>query len=170
MVARAKLGAAMRKAGFESARRSMRARTDAAQDPLREALLMSYYISRSTSRPFDTVVGEIIEQLKAEGFGVLTDIDVQATLKNKLGVDFPRYRILGACNPHLAHEVLKLESNLGVMLPCNVIVRETADGHVDVASVDPVQAMERTGNSALAIPAQAVREKLQRAISGLSRR
>lgn len=148
----------------------MRVHTDAAPQAIREARGMSYYISRSTSRPFETVVADVLERLKAEGFGVLTDIDVQQTLKDKLGVAFPRYRILGACNPHLAHEGLKLESNLGVMLPCNVIVRESADGHVDVASVDPVAAMERTGNPALAVTAEAVREKLRRAISGVARR
>ena len=89
--------------------------------------------------------------------GVLTDIDVQATLKNKIGVDVPRYRILGACNPQLAHEGLKVENKLGVLLPCNVIVRETSDRQVEVASVDPVNAMERTGNPALAGTAQSVR-------------
>lgn len=128
---------------------------------------MSYYIARTSSRPFDTVVSDIIERLKAEGFGVLTDIDVQATLKTKIGADIPKYRILGACNPHLAHEGLKLENKLGVLLPCNVIVRETADHQVEVAGVDPVNAMERTGNPALAATAQAVREKLLRALSGI---
>lgn len=128
---------------------------------------MSYYIARTSSRPFDSVVADIIERLKAEGFGVLTDIDVQATLKTKIGADIPKYRILGACNPHLAHEALKLENKLGVMLPCNVIVRETADHRVEVAGVDPVSAMERTGNPALAATAQEVRQKLLRAVSGI---
>jgi uncharacterized protein (DUF302 family) len=128
---------------------------------------MSYYIARTSSRPFDSVVADIIERLKAEGFGLLTDIDVQATLKTKIGADIPKYRILGACNPHLAHEGLKLENKLGVLLPCNVIVRETADHRVEVAGVDPVNAMERTGNPALAATAQAVREKLLRVVSGI---
>lgn len=128
---------------------------------------MSYYIARTSSRPFDSVVADIIERLKAEGFGVLTDIDVQATLQTKIGADIPKYRILGACNPHLAHEALKLENKLGVMLPCNVIVRETADHRVEVAGVDPVSAMERTGNPALAATAQEVRQKLLRAVSGI---
>lgn len=129
---------------------------------------MTYYLATASSRPFDSVVANTIECLKAEGFGVLTDIDVQATLKSKIGVDVPKYRILGACNPQLAHEGLKLENKLGVLLPCNVIVRETEDHRVEVASVDPVNAMERTGNPALAATAQAVREKLFRALSAIA--
>jgi uncharacterized protein (DUF302 family) len=129
---------------------------------------MAYYIAKSASRPFDAVVANVIECLKTEGFGVLTDIDVQATLKNKIGVDMPRYRILGACNPKLAHAGLELENKLGVLLPCNVIVRETADNQVEVASVDPVNAMERTGNPALAGTAQEVRDKLKRALAAVA--
>src|SRR5688572_12130564 len=107
---------------------------------------MSYYIARTVDEPFEQVIVSIVERLKAQGFGVLTDIDVQATLKSKIGAEIPKYRILGACSPGFAHEALKLEDKLGVLLPCNVIVRETADGRVEVASVDPVVAMERTGN------------------------
>lgn len=129
---------------------------------------MAYYIARLCARPFDSVVADVIERLKAEGFGVLTDIDVQATLKAKIGADMPKYRILGACNPRLAHEGLKLENKLGVLLPCNVIVRETADHQVEVASVDPVNAMERTGNPALAATAEGVRQGLQRALSAVA--
>ncbi|MES1263578.1 MAG: DUF302 domain-containing protein [Peristeroidobacter soli] len=128
---------------------------------------MAYYIARSCTRPFDAVVADTIERLKAEGFGVLTDIDVQATLKAKIGVDMPKYRILGACNPRLAHEGLQVENKLGVLLPCNVIVRETAEHQVEVASVDPVNAMERTGNPALAATAEEVRRRLQRALSAI---
>ena len=128
---------------------------------------MSYYLATTVTRPFDSVIAEVIERLKAEGFGVLTDIDVQATLKTKLGVDMPRYRILGACNPRYAHEALTIEDKLGVLLPCNVIVRESAEDHVEVASVDPVVAMERTGNPALARPALEVRRLLARVIDGL---
>jgi uncharacterized protein (DUF302 family) len=106
----------------------------------------------------------VIAALSKEGFGVLTDIDVQATLKKKLDADTPKYRILGACNPTLAHQALQAESKLGVMLPCNVIVRQTESGGVEVASVDPVSAMERVGNPQLAPVAAQVREKLQRAL------
>jgi uncharacterized protein (DUF302 family) len=126
---------------------------------------MSYYIARTVPGPFEAVVADVTAQLKSRGFGVLTDIDVQATLKSKLGADVPRYRILGACNPHFAHAALKLEDKLGVMLPCNVIVRETSDHQVEVASVDPVIAMERTGNPALRSTAEEVRRLLSQAIA-----
>jgi uncharacterized protein (DUF302 family) len=129
---------------------------------------MSYYMARTVSRPFDTVVSDVIESLKAEGFGVLTDIDVQATLKAKIGAEVPKYRILGACNPRLAHEGLQLENKLGVLLPCNVIVREATDRQVEVASVDPVSAMERTGNPALTATAEDVRQRLLRALSAIA--
>jgi uncharacterized protein (DUF302 family) len=129
---------------------------------------MSYYIAKITGASFDQVIVTVTERLKAEGFGVLTDIDVQATLKSKLGVAFPKYRILGACNPGFAHEALKLEDKLGVLLPCNVIVRETADSRVEVATVDPVASMERTGNAALDETAEEVRRRLSRVVEGLS--
>jgi uncharacterized protein (DUF302 family) len=129
---------------------------------------MAYYISKICSAPFEAVVADAVECLKAEGFGVLTDIDVQATLKAKIGADMPRYRILGACNPRMAHEGLKLENKLGVMLPCNVIVRETTDGKVEVASVDPADAMKRTGNPELAATADGVRQGLVRALDAIA--
>ncbi len=128
---------------------------------------MPYYLAKTVSGPFDRVVADVTEHLKQQGFGVLTDIDVQATLKNKIGADVSRYRILGACNPGFAHEALKLEDKLGVLLPCNVIVRETSDGKVEVASVDPVGAMERTGNPALATTAEEVRRRLSNAINAV---
>jgi uncharacterized protein (DUF302 family) len=126
---------------------------------------MAYYISRTVSRPFDAVVADVIARLKEQGFGLLTDIDVQATLKSKIGADMTKYRILGACNPRFAHEALQIEEKLGVLLPCNVIVRETPDQKVEVASVDPVAAMERTGNPALRSTAEEVQRLLAKAIS-----
>jgi len=128
---------------------------------------MGYYISKTVNRPFDVVVADVTARLRAQGFGLLSDIDVQATLKSRLGADMPRYRILGACNPRFAHEALKLEDKLGVLLPCNVIVRETADHQVEVASVDPVTAMERTGNAALRPMAGQVRRLLADALSNI---
>lgn len=128
---------------------------------------MTYYISRSVDKPFDQAVADVTARLKEQGFGLLTDIDVQATLKTKIGADMGRYRILGACNPRLAYEALKIEDKLGVMLPCNVIVRETAEGRVEVAGVDPVAAMERTGNPALMSTAEEVRRLLANAVSSV---
>jgi len=126
---------------------------------------MSYYISNTIDRPFEAVLAKVTQLLKEHGFGVLTDIDVQAVLKSKIGAEIARYRILGACNPRFAHEALKVEDRLGVLLPCNVIVRETADGKVEVASVDPVVAMERTGNAALRSTSEQVRLLLSQVVS-----
>jgi uncharacterized protein (DUF302 family) len=125
---------------------------------------MGYYISKTVNQSFDTVVADVTARLKEQGFGLLTDIDVQATLKSKIGADMGKYRILGACNPRFAHEALRMEDKLGVLLPCNVIVRETADMRVEVASVDPVAAMERTGNPALKSTAEEVRRLLTAAV------
>ena len=130
---------------------------------------MSYYIAKTLHQDFDATVGEVTARLKEHGFGVLTDIDVQATLKAKIGVDTPKYRILGACNPRLAHEALQRETRLGVLLPCNVIVRETAEHQVEVASVDPVASLERTGNDALRATAEKVRSELAAVIEALGR-
>ncbi len=126
---------------------------------------MSYYIAKTVSKGFEEAIADVTARLKEQGFGVLTDIDVQATLKSKLGTDTPKYRILGACNPRLAYEALKIEERLGVLLPCNVIVRETSDHRVEVAGVDPVATMERTGNPALRSAAEQVRGLLSAAIS-----
>ena len=125
---------------------------------------MSYYLSRTINAAFDEVVKRVIAALKEEGFGVLTDIDVQATLKTKLGADMPSYRILGACNPSFAHQALQLEDKLGVLLPCNVIVRNAGDGQTEVAAIDPVTSMDRTGNPNLAAVADEVRARLLRAV------
>jgi uncharacterized protein (DUF302 family) len=125
---------------------------------------MSYYLSRTVDAAFDEVVTRVTAALKEEGFGVLTDIDVQATLKAKLDVDVPPYRILGACNPSFAHQALQIEDKLGVLLPCNVIVRDAGDGQTEVAAIDPVASMDRTGNPGLASVAEEVRVRLRRAV------
>jgi uncharacterized protein (DUF302 family) len=127
---------------------------------------MSYHFSKSLNVPFDQAVARVIDALKSEGFGVLTDIDVKATLKNKLGIDFRPYRILGACNPQLAYRALQLEDKIGTMLPCNVIVQEHPGG-VAVSAVDPVASMQAIENPALAEVAKGVQAKLKRVISGL---
>ena len=127
---------------------------------------MSYHFSKRLDVPFDQAVSRVTEALKREGFGVLTDIDVKATMKAKLGEDFRPYRILGACNPQLAYRAFKLEDKIGTMLPCNVIVQQHADGTVEVSAVDPVASMQAIENPRLAEVANEVR-KLQSVINGL---
>ena len=128
---------------------------------------MSYYFSRTLDSDFDEAVRRTVDALKAEGFGVLTDIDVKDTLKKKIDADFRRYRILGACNPKLAHEALKMEDKIGTMLPCNVVVQETPDGKVEVAAIDPVASMMAVENPHLGQTAGVVRDKLQRVVARL---
>ena len=121
---------------------------------------MGYYFSTKLDLPFEETIAAVVEALKSEGFGVLTEIDVQATLKEKLGVDFRRYQILGACNPPFAHRALELEDKIGLMLPCNVIVQELGDGKVEVAAIDPLASMQAVENAALGELGAEVREKL----------
>ena len=128
---------------------------------------MVYHFSKTLDVPFDQAVSRVIEALKQEGFGVLTDIDVSATMKAKLGEDFCPYRILGACNPQLAHRALKLEDKIGTMLPCNVIVQQHANGGVEVSAVDPVASMQAIKNPGLAEVADEVRAKLKRVVDSL---
>jgi uncharacterized protein (DUF302 family) len=128
---------------------------------------MSYYFSKIFSVSFEEAVARTIESLKKEGFGVLTDIDVQATLKDKLNIDFPPYRILGACHPPYAYEALKKESKIGTMLPCNVIVREVGGGEVEIAAIDPVASMQAVENPALLGVAQTVQQKLKSVVQNV---
>jgi uncharacterized protein (DUF302 family) len=129
---------------------------------------MSYYFNKILKNTgFDEAVEKVTIELKKEGFGVLTEIDVKATLKNKIDVDFRKYKILGACNPHFAYKSLSAEDKIGVFLPCNVVVQEHENGEVEVAAVDPIASMISVNNSALGSLAQEVQQKLKRVIENL---
>ncbi|GAB4529446.1 MAG: DUF302 domain-containing protein [Parvularculaceae bacterium] len=127
---------------------------------------MTYYIAKNVGGTFEDVITRVKAALAEEGFGVLTEIDVKETLKKKIGVDFRPYRILGACNPKLAHKALTAEDKIGTMLPCNVIVQET-DGGIEIAAVDPVASMQAVDNPALGEIAGPVREALKRVIAAV---
>jgi uncharacterized protein (DUF302 family) len=124
-------------------------------------------LRRETNRPYDEVLAALPELLKREGFGVITEIDMRETLKKKIGVDIRRYKILGACNPHFAHEALGSDLDVGIMLPCNVAVYEADDGHAVVTTVDPVRAMAAHGSPALTALAAKVGERLERVLAKL---
>ncbi len=130
---------------------------------------MAYYFSTTLHVPFDNAVARTVAGLNAEGFGIITDIDVQKTLREKIGVAFRKYRILGACNPKLAHDALQLEDKIGTMLPCNVVVQELESGGIEVAAIDPVASMQAIDNQRLKEAAAQVGEKLKRAIAHLER-
>jgi uncharacterized protein (DUF302 family) len=130
---------------------------------------MKYYYSKQLKNvSFDEAVEKVTEALKLEGFGVLTEIDVKATFKKKLDVDFRPYKILGACNPPYAHKALSVEDKIGIMLPCNVIIQETSDGAIEVAAVDPVASMVAIENPALMDIASEIQHKLKTVIENLN--
>ncbi len=126
---------------------------------------MSYYFSKTLQTTFDDAVSRVTEELKKEGFGVLTEIDVKETLKKKLNIDFRKYRILGACNPKYAYQALEAEDKIGTMLPCNVIVQEIGGVGVEIAAIDPVASMKAIDNPKLADIAGEMREKLRSVIA-----
>jgi uncharacterized protein (DUF302 family) len=128
---------------------------------------MPYYFSKTLQMPFEEAIEHVTQELKKDGFGVLTEIDVKSTLKKKLDVDFRNYRILGTCNPPFAHRALMAEDKIGTMLPCNVIVHETGDGCVEVAAVDPIASMMAIDNPGLAEVAQQVQAKLKQVVHRL---
>lgn len=129
--------------------------------------MSKYYFNKTLKISFEDAIARVTEELKKEGFGVLTEVDVAATFKKKLDVDFRPYRILGACNPTFAHKSVSAESHIGVYLPCNVVVQDAGEGKVDVAAVDPLVAMSRVDNSELESVAKQVQEKLKRVIDNL---
>lgn len=128
---------------------------------------MSYYFGKTVSAPFSDIVERAKVALKSQGFGVLMEINVQEVLKQKIGADFRPYRILGACNPGLAHRALSSEDKIGTMLPCNVIVQDLGGGRVEVAAIDPLAAMGRIDNPALEKIAAEVAEKLSLAVASV---
>lgn len=128
---------------------------------------MSYFFNKKVTLSFDDAIQKVTEELKKDGFGVLTEIDVKGTLKKKLDVDFKNYKILGACNPGFAYQALQNEDKIGVMLPCNVIVEENEDGSVEVSAVDPVASMQAIANEKLGNIAGEVRDKLRAVIERL---
>lgn len=128
---------------------------------------MSYYISTTFDGTFEEALSKAAEELKKEGFGILTEINVKETLKKKLDVDFKKYMILGACNPGFAHEALQTEDKIGTMLPCNVIVEEHDDGTVEVSAVDPLVSMETVDNDELKGIAKQVRNLLEKVIKNV---
>ncbi|MBO0330341.1 DUF302 domain-containing protein [[Muricauda] lutisoli] len=130
---------------------------------------MSYYFSTTLKeKNFEKAIEKVTVELKNEGFGILTEININQTLKDKLGVDFKKYRILGACNPPYAHEALTQEEKIGLFLPCNVVVLENDNGEIEVAAVDPVASMMAVKNEKLAPVAQEIQQKLKNVIEKLS--
>ena len=128
---------------------------------------MSYYIAKDVAYSYQEAIQKTKESLKEQGFGVITEIDMQAVLKSKIDKDIPPYIILGACNPSYAYHAVQTEDNIGLMLPCNVVVREGKDGKVEVSAIDPLEAMKPVGNDGLGEMAMEVRDKLEKAIKDL---
>jgi uncharacterized protein (DUF302 family) len=128
---------------------------------------MAYYSTKTVARSFDETLAKLTDELKKEGFGILTEIDVKETLKKKLNVDFRRYKILGACNPPLAYQALQAEDKMGILLPCNVIIQEKGDGQVEVSAIDPMETMKVVGNPKLTALAEQVQAKLKRVVANI---
>ena len=130
---------------------------------------MSYYFSKVLKgKNFDEAIEQVTIELKKEGFGILTEIDVKETLKNKIDVDFKKYKILGACNPHFAYKALQSEDKLGIFLPCNVVVEEHENGEIEVSAVDPIVSMSAVKNETLGNLASEVQQKLIKVIDSLN--
>ena len=130
-------------------------------------IIMNYYFNTQLSTDFETAKKKVVAELEKEGFGVLTEIDVKATFKKKLDVDFRKYQILGACSPSFAHKALKAEDKVGTMLPCNVILQELEDGKIEVAAVNPTASMQAIQNEELKSIASEISGKLQKVIAAL---
>jgi len=130
---------------------------------------MSYYFNKVLiGSNFDEAIEKVAAELKKEGFGILNEIDIQETLKKKIDVDFKKYKILGACNPHFAHKALMSEDKIGVFLPCNVVVEEHENGDVEVSIVDPIASMSAVENKELGVLASEIQQKLMNVINNLN--
>ena len=128
---------------------------------------MKYYFEKNTNYDFDSAVKRIKEELQKEGFGILAEIDMKKTIKEKINVDFTQYKILEACNPPFAYESLKAEANIGIMLPCNIVIRETKDQQTKVAVVNPVSAMQGVKNDKMDAIARQIQTKLKNALNAV---
>jgi uncharacterized protein (DUF302 family) len=129
---------------------------------------MKYYIKKTLNTDFETAVSKTKEALQAVGFGILTEIDIHKKFKAKLDIDFKKYKILGACNPPLAHKALQMENKIGTMLPCNIIIQQLDENQIEVAAIDPVASLLAVDNEELSELAMTIKEKLQNAISMIS--
>jgi uncharacterized protein (DUF302 family) len=134
---------------------------------LKNKTIMEYYFSKTINDSFENAIQKVTESLKSEGFGILTEIDLKATFKKKLDIDFYNYTILGACNPPFAYKALQAEDKIGTMLPCNVIVQEKVAGQIEVSAVDPAASMQAVENEKLAKIATEIRDRLKKAIDQL---
>jgi uncharacterized protein (DUF302 family) len=133
----------------------------------RRKISLAYYFSKTIEGKFEEVIVKVKEELRKEGFGILTEIDVKNTLKQKLDVDFKKYKILGACNPPFAYKALMAEDKIGTMLPCNVVVQEVSEGVVEVAAIDPVASMQAVENLKLKDISEEIQAKLKKVIGNL---
>jgi uncharacterized protein (DUF302 family) len=130
---------------------------------------MAYYVSRKLKMPFGDVISKITQTLKQQGFGIITSIDLKDTLKKKLDVNFRNYTILGACNPQFAYNAVSLESHIGVMLPCNVVIQEHENGEVEVSAINPIESIGNHANTPLKDIAAEVSDRLRTAVDDLHR-
>lgn len=128
---------------------------------------MNYYFNKTIASDFESVKKKVIEELGKEGFGILSEIDVQSTFKKKLDIDFKKYQILGACNPHFAHKAITAEDKIGTMLPCNVILQELENGEIEVAAINATASMQAVENNKVAEVAKVISAKLQKVIAAL---
>ena len=128
---------------------------------------MSYYFNKTITSDFETVKKKVIAELEKEGFGILTEVDVQATFKKKLDVDFRKYQILGACSPKFAHKAIEAEDKIGTMLPCNVILQELENGKIEVAAINATDSMQAVDNSKVAEIAKQISAKLEKVVAAL---